>query len=166
MFSLNLMLAEPEFAACPLSVERMNSLVLQVLETQDQLTLEAVNQVELSLQLLGPVQMQALNLQYREQNKATNVLSFESSMPILNEASNDALYVLGDLVFCPEVIAKEAQEQRKTSDEHWVHLLVHGTLHLCGYDHIEIADADNMEHLETRILASLGLPDPYRSRSI
>ena len=87
---------------------------------------------------------------------ATNVLSFpfESPIPL-------PVRLLGDLVICAEVVAHEAKSQGKPLLAHWAHMVVHGTLHLLGYDHIEEAEAEHMEQLERNILAALGYPDPY-----
>lgn len=104
---------------------------------------------------------QILNLQYREKDKPTNVLSFSSDiseevLPLL-----DAL-PLGDLVICIPVILQEAKEQQKLPLNHFTHMLVHGTLHLMGYDHeTSESDAEEMEQLEVEILAKLGLANPY-----
>jgi probable rRNA maturation factor len=99
---------------------------------------------------------QALNLQYRGRDYATNVLSFPADLP-----PGVNLPLIGDLVICAPVVAREAAEQGKKPTDHWAHMTVHGTLHLLGYDHMEDAEAEAMEALETRILAGLGIADPY-----
>ncbi|MCE1709288.1 rRNA maturation RNase YbeY, partial [Enterobacter hormaechei] len=71
------------------------------------------------------------------------------------------LPLLGDLIICRQVVEKEAEEQQKTVEEHWAHMVVHGSLHLLGYDHIEDDEAEEMESLETEILEKMGYPDPY-----
>ncbi len=111
---------------------------------------------ELSIRLVGREESQALNKNYRQKDKPTNVLSFPADFP---EALNIPL--LGDIIICAPVIAAEAQEQHKALDAHWAHMVVHGTLHLLGYDHINDDDAEEMESLETNILVSLGFPEPY-----
>lgn len=166
MFVLNLMLADSSLSGCPFSEEQMTNLCSRVLQQQSLVPLQGIDCVELSVQLLDIDAMQSLNLEYRQRDAATNVLSFESSMPVLNDEQGDSYRALGDLVFCPQVISLEADEQAKTIDDHWVHMLVHGTLHLCGYDHIESADAETMENLEIQILSSLGLSDPYQNQSV
>jgi probable rRNA maturation factor len=70
--------------------------------------------------------------------------------------------VLGDVIICEEVVAEEAHAQGKSEQDHWAHMVVHGVLHLCGYDHQERAEAEIMEGLERRVMADLGRPDPYR----
>ena len=113
---------------------------------------------ELTLRIVGRDESQELNHTYRGNNKPTNILSFPSDLPDYI----DERY-LGDLVICADVVATEAVEQHKTLDAHWAHMLVHGTLHLLGYDHIEDDEAEAMEVLETQILKSLGFSNPYEA---
>lgn len=87
---------------------------------------------------------------------ATNVLSFPADLPAWVE-----LPLLGDIVICAPVVAREAADQRKSADAHWAHMIVHGTLHLLGHDHQDDAEADRMEALETEILVGLHFPPPY-----
>ena len=101
---------------------------------------------------------QQLNTQYREKPRPTNVLSFPLDAPL-----EDGSQLLGDLVVCAEVVEREAVEQQKQPSDHWAHLLIHGTLHLLGYDHVEEADAEQMENLERSLLAQFGISDPYQS---
>ena len=103
--------------------------------------------------------MRALNRDYREQDKTTNVLSFPAGE--IAGLPDDAPRALGDIVICAAVISDEAAEQGKELSAHWAHMLVHGTLHLLGYDHETDAEAAAMEGLETRILCQHGCPDPY-----
>lgn len=166
MFALNLMLTDSSVSGCPLTNDQMTNLCNKVLQQQSLVSFQEIDCVELSVQLLDTSAMQSLNLDYRQRDAATNVLSFESSMPVLNDEEGGTHHVLGDLVFCPPVISSEAGEQAKSINDHWVHMLVHGTLHLCGYDHIESADAETMENLEIQILSSLGLSDPYQNQPV
>ncbi len=99
-----------------------------------------------------------LNRRYRHRDYATNVLSFPVELP-----AGIATPLIGDLVICAPVVAREAAAQGKPARAHWAHLSVHGVLHLLGHDHIVEADATRMEALERRILATLGIADPYRS---
>lgn len=108
-------------------------------------------ETELSLVLSDDAEVQALNAQYRNQDKPTNVLSFPSGEPAMP----------GDVILAFETCAKEAKEQDKTLADHFTHLVVHGLLHLMGYDHEEDDQADDMESLETEILAELGVGNPY-----
>lgn len=102
-----------------------------------------------------------LNLEYRQKDKPTNVLSFPSDLPDEMAAVLDS-FPIGDLVICIPVVLQEATEQSKTPIEHFTHMLVHGTLHLMGYDHeTSDEDAEEMEALEIQILAKLGFDNPY-----
>ncbi|WP_447957547.1 rRNA maturation RNase YbeY [Vreelandella sp. EE7] len=111
---------------------------------------------ELTIRLAEPQESQALNRDYRGKDKPTNVLSFPFECPPGLE-----LPLLGDLVICHDVVVNEALEQQKTLDHHYAHMVIHGTLHLLGYDHIDDDDAQVMEALERRLLAGLDIPDPY-----
>lgn len=113
--------------------------------------------VELSIRIVGAREGRALNRQYRGKDYATNVLSFPVELP-----PGIALPLLGDLVIAAPVVAREAREQGKRPRDHYAHLTVHGVLHLLGYDHQDDTGAERMEALETRILASLGIADPYK----
>jgi len=111
---------------------------------------------ELTIRLVEISESQALNLQYRDKDKPTNVLSFPFEVP-----EGIELNLLGDLVVCADVVAKEAQEQCKNLNHHWAHMVIHGCLHLLGYDHIDDDEATEMETLETRLLNELNISDPY-----
>lgn len=104
----------------------------------------------------------ALNYRFRQQDKATNVLAFPATGgdPVAGPPAPPSL-PLGDLAVCAPVLEREARQQGKTPAAHWGHLLVHGTLHLLGYDHQDERDAAQMERLETGILAERGVADPY-----
>ena len=110
----------------------------------------------LSIRIVDEREGAELNGRYRDKAYATNVLSFPVP-PGLQAAGQ-----LGDLALCAAVVRQEAQEQNKTATDHWAHLVVHGVLHLLGYDHERTEDAGIMEALEVRILAGLGIKDPYR----
>jgi probable rRNA maturation factor len=117
--------------------------------------------VELSITLTDDAQQLQLNRRYREEDVSTNVLAFRAWEPGMHVAPGAPL-LLGDVVLAFETVAREANEQVKPFCYHVRHLIVHGVLHLLGYDHRREADAIRMEHLETSILAKLGVPDPYR----
>lgn len=112
---------------------------------------------EVTIRLVEPDESQSLNSEYRGKDKPTNVLSFEFDAPPMIEIN-----LLGDLVICATIIEREAQEQQKALHDHWAHMVVHGALHLLGFDHIVEEEALEMESLEKQILATLGIDDPYR----
>jgi probable rRNA maturation factor len=117
---------------------------------------EHEQEFELTIRIVDEEESQALNSQYRGKDKPTNVLSFPFEAPAEIE-----LNLLGDLVICAPIVAQEASEQSKKEIAHWAHMVIHGTLHLQGYDHIEDEEAEEMEALEVKILSKLGYPDPY-----
>ena len=116
------------------------------------------DEVEMSVRIVDEAESHALNLNYRGKDRPTNVLSFPFECPDEVE-----LPLLGDLVICRQVVEREAQEQDKPVMAHWAHMVVHGSLHLLGYDHIEDDEAEEMESLETQIMTGLGFADPYLS---
>jgi metalloprotein, YbeY family len=116
------------------------------------------DEVEMTVRIVDEAESHALNLNYRGKDRPTNVLSFPFECPDEVE-----LPLLGDLVICRQVVEREAQEQDKPVMAHWAHMVVHGSLHLLGYDHIEDVEAEEMESLETQIMTGLGFADPYLS---
>lgn len=120
-----------------------------------------IREANLAIRLVGAREGRALNRHYRGKDYATNVLSFPAELPD-GLPAEVRLPLLGDLVLCAPVVAREAREQGKPLRAHYAHLTVHGCLHLLGWDHEEPREADAMEQLEREILAGLGLPDPYR----
>ena len=120
-----------------------------------------IREADLAIRIVGAREGRALNRHYRGKDYATNVLSFPAELPDgLPEGVR--LPLLGDLVICAPVVAREAKEQRKPVTAHYAHLTVHGALHLLGWDHEDPREAECMEQLEREILAGLGLPDPYQ----
>jgi probable rRNA maturation factor len=113
---------------------------------------------ELNLRIVDEIESADFNQQYRGKTGATNVLSFP-----FDAVTPEPLPILGDLVVCAPVVNREAREQQKTSEAHWAHIIVHGVLHLLGYDHIDDKDAEQMEGLETAIMLELNFPAPYES---
>lgn len=113
---------------------------------------------EVTVRLVDEAESHELNLTYRGKDKPTNVLSFPFEAPPEIE-----LPLLGDLIICRQVVEQEAIEQEKALLAHWAHMVVHGSLHLLGYDHIVDDEAEEMESIETEIMQSLGYPDPYIS---
>nr|WP_321529407.1 rRNA maturation RNase YbeY [Sedimenticola selenatireducens] len=117
-----------------------------------------LDQAELVVRIVDREESRQLNREYRGKDKPTNVLSFPFEAPAVVESD-----LLGDLVICAPVVTEEALAQDKLPQAHWAHLLVHGVLHLLGFDHINEQEAEVMEGLEVEILESLGFPDPYQS---
>lgn len=111
---------------------------------------------EMTIRLVDEAESRELNSEYRGKDSATNVLSFPFEVP-----DGIELPLLGDLVICCQVVEREAEEQQKPLLHHWAHMVVHGVLHLRGYDHIKDDEAEEMEALETQILVTLSIPDPY-----
>ena len=114
------------------------------------------DEVEMTVRIVDEAESHELNLTYRGKDRPTNVLSFPFECPDEVE-----LPLLGDLVICRQVVEREAAEQEKPLMAHWAHMVVHGSLHLLGYDHIEDDEAEEMESLETQIMQGLGFDDPY-----
>lgn len=135
----------------------------QCSEWLEQFLPEFQQDAELTVRIVDELESQELNHQYRGKDKPTNVLSFPFEVPeFLPEGVE--LRLLGDLIICAQVVEREADEQSKTLNAHWAHMLVHGSLHLLGYDHIEDNDAEEMEALEIEILQKMGFPNPYNDQ--
>jgi probable rRNA maturation factor len=145
-----------------LAVEKENDL-----PTEDQLTQWATaalltrteyEEPELTIRIVDEAESQELNSEYRGKDKPTNVLSFPFEAP-----AHVPIPLLGDLIVCKQVVEREAIEQDKTLTAHWAHMIVHGCLHLLGYDHIEDEEAEVMEGIERVVMAELGFEDPYKN---
>jgi len=113
---------------------------------------------EVTIRLVDSGESQTLNATYRGKNTPTNVLSFPFEVP-----NGIELPLLGDLVICRQIVEQEAQEQNKPVLAHWAHMVIHGSLHLLGYDHLSDDEAEEMESLEAEIMLELGYADPYLS---
>ena len=113
---------------------------------------------QLSIRIVDESESQHLNNTYRGKDKPTNVLSFPMDIP-----EEFDVPMLGDLVICAPVVAREAREQHKSLQAHWAHMVIHGMLHLQGYDHISDDEAEQMEALEIKLLQQLGYDNPYQS---
>lgn len=111
---------------------------------------------ELTIRIVDNIESQQLNKQYRDKNKPTNVLSFPFEVP-----EGIELNLLGDLVIAADIVEQEALAQNKTLSAHWAHMVIHGCLHLLGFDHISDVEAEEMETLEIIILNKLGFKNPY-----
>lgn len=112
---------------------------------------------ELTIRIVETDESQTLNNQYRHKDKPTNVLSFPFEVP-----EGIPLNLLGDLVVCADIVALEAEQQNKELFSHWAHMIIHGCLHLLGYDHINDLDANEMETLEIQLLSTLKINNPYQ----
>ncbi|MBR1375988.1 MAG: rRNA maturation RNase YbeY [Cardiobacteriaceae bacterium] len=115
--------------------------------------------LELTVRIVENQEIQELNKTYRHKDYATNVLSFPADLdiPLIPK-------LLGDIIIAADVVNNEAREQNKSQENHWTHILIHGFLHLLGYDHIEDNEAEIMENLERQILAQMNISDPYLTR--
>jgi probable rRNA maturation factor len=123
---------------------------------QDFLNENALEDSELLIRLVSPVEIQVLNKEYRDKNQVTNVLSFQSDIPDEVEES-----ILGDVVICVDVVREEALFGNKKFGDHLIHMAVHGILHLLGHDHEDITSANKMESIEIDFLGKLGISNPY-----
>ncbi|MBN7138481.1 rRNA maturation RNase YbeY [Lysobacter enzymogenes] len=119
-----------------------------------------IREADLAIRIVDSKEGRSLNRHYRGRDYATNVLSFPAEMPE-GLPKGVKLPLLGDLVICAPVVAREAREQKKALNDHYAHLTVHGVLHLLGWDHEDEREAECMEQLEREILATLGVEDPY-----
>ncbi|QEW05443.1 rRNA maturation RNase YbeY [Nitrincola iocasae] len=117
-----------------------------------------LEQAEVCIRIVSPEESRELNLTWRGQDKPTNVLSFPFEAPPGIET-----HLIGDLAICAKVVAAEAEEQQKQLAAHWAHMVIHGVLHLIGFDHINDDDAEAMEALEVSLLAQLDISNPYLS---
>ena len=122
---------------------------------------------ELAVRVVKPAESKRLNARYRGRNQPTNVLSFPvSESPALAAGVHGAPRPLGDLVICASVVRTEARQQHKAIKAHWAHLVIHGALHLLGYDHERDAEARRMERREVAVLKRFGITNPYRSLGV
>ena len=134
--------------------------ILKFQQWVDMILAESDQDSEIVIRLVDEVEIAELNQQYRHKPGPTNILSFPFEAP-----EGVEMDLLGDLVICAPIIAKEASLQHKPIDHHWAHITVHGVLHLLGYDHIEDHDAEEMETLEINILHKLNIANPYLEES-
>lgn len=118
--------------------------------------LKPYNQLEQLIRIVSESEIQQLNAEYLNKNKPTNILSFPTEQHDFLDYE-----CLGDLVICADVVKLESNQQHKALNDHWAHLIVHGMLHLQGYDHIKDDEAELMEQLEVKILETLSIPNPY-----
>ncbi|PCI65373.1 MAG: rRNA maturation RNase YbeY [Gammaproteobacteria bacterium] len=139
--------------------------VLLWIEKALELSNSKVINLELTIRIVSLDESQQLNSDYRGKNKPTNVLSFPfeipEGLPVDVLESENMESILGDLAICEAIVIEEAKEQSKQVNHHWAHMVVHGVLHLVGYDHVDDSDAKEMESLEVEILSQLGIGSPY-----
>lgn len=133
---------------------RIRRWVNQALQAAHSDALIEFQRMQLGIKIVGLAQARQLNAAYRQKDYATNVLTFEYGVTPDGTAS-------GDMVLCLPVLLKEAREQGKSLLDHAAHLIIHGTLHALGYDHLKAREAKHMEALETTLLGKLGITDPY-----
>lgn len=139
--------------SCPVSDDTLTDWV--------ELTLKAHKETaELTLRFVDPSEITELNHLYRKQNKATNVLAFPASYPQHVQLDHP---FLGDVIICPEVLIEESKTLHVDLQAHWAHIVIHGVLHLLGYDHILKSDADVMQPIEINLLSHLGYDNPYKT---
>lgn len=138
----------------PPSIPQMERWVKLALENSN--GADRMQDAEMTIRIVDEQEITELNQQYRKKNGPTNVLSF----PFESDVELD-IPLLGDLVICASIVAKEAQEQNKSLQAHWAHMIIHGTLHLLGYDHMTESEASEMESKEIDLLQQLGFSNPY-----
>ncbi|SCB74074.1 probable rRNA maturation factor [Gilliamella bombicola] len=129
----------------------------QILQWLEVILPQFVDNAELTIRIVDEQESQQLNNTYRHKDKPTNVLSFPFESPIEIDVP-----LLGDLIICKQVVEAEAKQQHKSLTSHWAHMIVHGCLHLLGYDHILDEEAEEMENIEIDIMQQLGFEDPYQ----
>ena len=152
--TLDLQLACADSSGLPSEVQFQQWLDTAILPFQQE--------AEVTIRIVDEAESNDLNLTYRGKDKPTNVLSFPFECP----PGVEDFPLLGDLIICRQVVEQEASEQQKTLESHWAHMVIHGSLHLLGYDHIEDTEAEEMEALEKEFMQALNFPDPYKDDEI
>ncbi|OCG02307.1 rRNA maturation RNase YbeY [Gilliamella sp. wkB112] len=130
----------------------------QIMQWLEVILPQFMDKAEITIRIVDAAESQQLNNTYRHKDKPTNVLSFPFESPIEIEVP-----LLGDLIICKQIVEAEAKEQQKPLTSHWAHMIVHGCLHLLGYDHILDEEAEEMENIEIDIMQQLGFADPYQA---
>ena len=161
MIAIDLQIDLPENPAYLPSLEQLEKYAQTALELSD----SSLQEAQMAAVFVTPTEIHNLNLTYRHKDSPTNVLSFPFEYPE-GLPEEDIDNYLGDLVICSEVVEKEAKEQNKTLEAHYAHMIVHVTLHLLGYDHIEDDEAEVMESLEIKVLEKLGFANPYKNDEV
>jgi probable rRNA maturation factor len=148
-------------AECWRAESDAEAVIHRAIETAAEMVDTETGDAELAIMLTDDAGIRTLNNNWRGIDKPTNVLSFPALQPTANSMPDDAPRMLGDIAIAYETMRREADDEQKPFDHHLSHLAIHGFLHLIGYDHENDADAEDMEGLERKILAQLGIPDPY-----
>ena len=151
-------------ATCWDAEPEAEAVIRRAIETASASVTADVAEAELAVMLTDDTGIRTLNNNWRNIDKPTNVLSFPALRPEGTRQPDDPPPMLGDIAIAYETTRREADDEGKPFDHHLSHLAVHGFLHLIGYDHETDTDAEEMENLERRILAQLGIPDPYADR--
>ena len=151
-------------AECWQNETRAETAIHRAIEAAAEIVDADVGEAELAIMLTDDAGVRTLNSNWRGIDKPTNVLSFPALQPTDPSGAGEAPRMLGDIAIAFETTRKEADDEQKPFDHHLSHLAVHGFLHLIGYDHENDVDAEVMEALEVKILAQLGIPDPYADR--
>lgn len=146
---LDIQMAIGEEDAEPPSITQMQRWVELALK-------DRMREAEMTIRIVSETEITELNQQYRKKPGPTNILSFPFESAIELETP-----LLGDLVICASIVEEEAKQQNKSSQAHWAHMIIHGTLHLLGYDHLSESDANEMESEEIHLLQQLGFSNPY-----
>lgn len=128
-------------------------------EWAEQALENSTEQSDVTIRIVDSSEMIMLNQTYRHKSGPTNVLSFPADLP---PAAAKKYQLLGDIVICAEVVNREAEEQHKSRNAHWAHMVVHGIFHLLGYDHVNDDEAEQMEKLEVEVMKKLGFANPYK----
>lgn len=156
-FTVDIQIADPHWEGMDFNARDMAEIAVR--ETLFCTQFSKEDGCEVSIMLAHNDLIQTLNREYRGKDKATNVLSFETEEKGPNAP-------LGDIIIARETVIKEAEEQLKSNKEHFIHLVVHGTLHLLGYDHEDAEEAEDMESMEIWILQRLGIKNPYLGQQL
>ena len=142
----------------------VEAIIHRAIQTASEMVDTDTGDAELAIMLTDDAGIRTLNANWRGIDKPTNVLSFPALQPTGTPSAGDAPRMLGDIAIAYETTRREADDEQKPFDHHLTHLTIHGFLHLIGYDHESDEEAGEMENLERKILAQLGIPDPYASQ--
>ncbi len=163
-FDIDVNVSEPEWISSFLDVEKVAAEAMELSLKMAQLPRQIKDkEIEVSIVLANDDLIQVLNREYRDKDSPTNVLTF-ASLDSDGPIPADAAYPIGDVILSYQTIDREAREQGKFFKDHFIHMVVHGTLHLLGYDHQTEDEANNMESLEIRILEKMNIQNPYMEK--